>query len=371
VTPLSFSLAALALPGLAGITIWASRSFGLFRQHLISVWACTFSMFWFMYWSWTSDFFQPAALLFVMYGVLLFYVKYIYFSDSVALFLSYLCVTGVLFSAQGPFHWAWIIGVVLSLGSDKILGYKKGYDYRWLSYVIMLMMPEHLGYTGVFLAVFAYGLGCYGTAFHLGTFRQDDLWRNWVISLVCILLIQRHITLKSYVLIYGVQGITALSVLVGAWYKKYRDPFPYLVSIFCVPWMYTATAHMTWVVSTMGLLHWAHYVLTHYRTREVPYMTQTMASVLLGSMGSMCFMCAAVCLWSIASQGYGNVFSLGIYGISCIVQFEGLYSGLRSKKFHQSTVPAVYIAVIGILIWSLWSGWIINRKIFFQLSPKI
>lgn len=370
-TPLNFSLAALALPGITSMIIWASRSLGVFRQHLISVWSCAFSLFWFLYWSWNSDFSQLASLFFVMYGVLLVYVKYTYFSDSVALFLSYLCVTGVLFSTHAVFQWVWIVVLILSLGSDRILGYKKSYDYRLISTMIVLMMPKNPWYIGALLSILVYALGWYFSAFSLGTSRKDDLWRCWVISLLCMVCVHRHIASNTYVWIHGVQGFTAFNILAGLGHKKYREPFPYVASILCTPWMYTVTGHMMWVMSTMGLLHWTYHVLTQYRAREAPYMTQTMAYVVLGGMGSVCLVCAAVCLWAVVSQGRGDVFSLGMYGISCIVQFEGVYSVLRSKKFNQSTGPEIYMICTGILIWSLWSGWIISRQIFSQFIPKM
>lgn len=323
-----------------------------------------------MYWSRNSEFFQVASVLVVMYGVLLIYVKYTYFSDSVALFFSYVCITGVLLLQYSPVQWVWVVGAVTSLASDRILGYKKWYDYRWIATIIMLMMPQHPWYLGAVFSVCVYGVAYYYTAFQ-GPFRQDDLWRYWGISIVCTVLMQRNLEWHQDGLIYGVQGFAALTMLAGLWHKKYRESFPYGVSLVCAPWLYIVTKDMTWVVSTMGLVHWIHHVLMHDRMREVSCMTQTMAYMLLGGMISICLICAALCLWLLASQGRGNVLILAMYGISCIVQFEGVYLKLRSKKFNLSTVLESYMVGLGILIWSVWSGWIINQQMFFQFLAKM
>ena len=298
-----------------------------------------------------------------MYGMTLLYLNYTYFSDSVALFFTYFSLTGAVLCAYGAFQWMWISAALLGLGCDRILGGKKSYDYRWGATIFTLMLPQNYGYASIILGICAYALGSYYTTF-TGSARQDDVWRGWVGILIVAMLIPRNALSNTWANLDVVHLCIGATIFASLWNKKYKEPFAYGVSVLSTPWMYAVTNHLLWVIITLGLLYWTHYILVHYRVREGVYMTKTIAYMILGGMASMGLLCASIGLWGLRLQGTGVVFSLSIYLIHCIVHFEGVYSVLRSKKFTQSTSFNVYILGTGILIWSLWSGWITNQRVF-------
>lgn len=358
----SFYVSALLLPLSTAVIMWVSRSLSFFRQGNMGLWACAFSIVWFFYWSFIPQFSKTSILLCLIYIFLFFYIRINVFLPA-AVFVYYVCVSGIIIASSHYIVGVFLCAILLFLGYENFSERRKFFDYRVVSLIFLMFFNFLNSYIVTFLSIVSYGFFSYFLFRPKSLNIRDEMWSQWLFISIYLVL-QQEVSYQNITML-SVQVLGTISITCALlWDKKYTLNPGVILCIFSIPWMNYISSNIAWIVLYVGLAQWTYYFLYYRQENMLPgYITGNMAAFLSGMliwMYSIGFLSGVYCIWR-TSLYYAGIFCF-MYGISCITYIQSIYSALRSRKFGKRTAVEVHILWIGILVWNIFSGWYLCQK---------